>query len=185
MSQLHYPHYEPPKSRFKALRRDVVACLVIVTLLAVIIVPVFQQARDYARQASCSSQLRGRTSFLLQYATDNDDYLSPASQWQTASSSDMKEEKSPCPALSYPAPGMLGYAMDSRLSGRSLERIGAPHEQRILLYESSNLTQNAHDTGTSFIVRHGYGTISFVDGHAKMYKQEPGERVVRKGIFSP
>ena len=159
--------------------------MVIVSLLAIILFPVFRQAQETARQASCLSNLRSRSNSLLQYATDNDNSLPPASQWQSASSRYLKEEKGSCPSLSPPVPSVLGYAMDSRLSGRSLERIGAPHEQRILLYESSNLIPNANDPGTSFTVRHSYGTISFVDGHAKMYKQEPGERVVRKGIFSP
>ena len=144
MNQPH-PHYEPPKPWLKAPPKEIAICIGIVSLLISLLAPVFQQAQNHARDASCNYQLRQRTTALLQYATDNDNSLPPASQWQSASSSYLMEEKGPCPALSHPAPGVLGYAMDSRLSGRSLERIGAPHNQRILLYESSNLSQNAHD----------------------------------------
>lgn len=177
------PRYEPPKPWLKLPPREVLACIAIVSVLATILYPVIRQAQDMARQVSCLSNVRSRSGALLQYATDNDNSLPPASQWQTASSRYLKEEKGPCPAISPPAPDVLGYAMDSRLSGRSLERIGAPHDQRILLYESSKLTQDAHDPGISFVVRHGYGTITFVDGHSWGRKQEPGEQLVRKGTL--
>ncbi|WP_309712139.1 hypothetical protein [Armatimonas sp.] len=179
------PRYEPPKPWLKAPPKEIAICVGIISLLLSILAPVFQQAQNAARQVSCQGSVRSLGSAMLQYATDNNDSLPPAAQWQSASSSYLKEEKGPCTALSHPAPGVLGYAMDSRLSGRSLERIGAPHNQRILLYESSNLTQNAHDPGTSFIVRHGYGAITFIDGHGRMQKQEPGELVVRKGYRHP
>jgi hypothetical protein len=172
------PRYEPPKPWLKLPPREVLACIVIVSLLATILYPVVRQAQDMGRQASCQSNVRSRGGALLQYATDNDDHLPPASQWHSASSRYLKEEKGPCPSLSHPAPGVLGYAMDSRLSERSLKHIGAPHEKRALLYESSNLTQDAHDPGISFIVRHGYGIITFVDGHSWGRKQEPGEQLV-------
>jgi hypothetical protein len=179
------PHYEPPKPWLKLPPREVLACLVIVSVLATILYPVIRQAQDMARQVSCLSNVRSRSGALLQYATDNDNSLPPASQWQTASSRYLKEEKGPCPAISPPAPEVLGYAMDSRLSERSLKQIGAPHEKRALLYESSNLTFNANDSGVSFAARHQYGIISFVDGHAKMHKQEPGEQLVGKGVLAP
>jgi hypothetical protein len=177
------PLYEPPKTWLKASPKDIAICLGIVSLLISLLAPVFRQAQDTARQASCVSTIRNRGSALLQYASDNDDHLPPASQWQSASSSYLQEEKGPCPALSHPAPGVLGYAMDSRLSERSLERVGVAHNQRILLYESSNLTPNAHDPGTSFLARHRYGLFSFVDGHSSARKQEPGSALVRCGTL--
>ncbi|WP_395090862.1 hypothetical protein [Armatimonas sp.] len=179
------PRYEPPKPLLKLPPKEVLACVVTVSLLTIILLPVFRQAQDMGRQASCSSNLRSRSNALLQYATDNDGNLPPASQWQTVSSNYLKEEKGSCPSLSHSVPSVLGYAMDSRLSSRSLEKIGAPHETRVLLYESSNLTPNANDPGISFTVRHGYASIAFVDGHVKMYEQEPGEQLVRKGILAP
>ena len=179
------PRYEPPKPWLKLPPREVLACVVIVSLLATVLFPVFRQAQNSARDIACLSNLRSRSNSLLQYATDNDNSLPPASQWQSASSSYLKEEKGSCPSLSRPDLGVLGYAMDSRLSGRSLERIGALHDQRILLYESSNLTQNAHDPGISFTVRHGYAAITFVEGHAKMYKEEVGKPLVQRGLLFP
>lgn len=178
------PNYEAPTPRLKLPRREVLACLVIVFVLATILYPVFRQAQYMARQVSCLAQLRMRGQSVRQYALDHKNTFPPASSWQTRTFLYKDADTPGCPAVRQ-RPEVLGYAMDGRLSERSLSQIGAPHEKRVLLYESSNLIFNANDPGISFAARHQYGIITFVDGHAKMYKQDQGELVVRKGTVSP
>lgn len=179
------PRYEPPKPWFSPPRREVLVCVGIVAVLGAVLAPVFQQAQNMARQIGCLGQLRTRGQSVLLYATDYDNQLPRGTQWQTKSDLYIKEEKGPCLALWSPAPGVLGYAMDSRLSECSLDKVGAPHERCVLLFESFNLHPNANDRGTSFDVRHGYGSITFVDGHAKMYKQNEGDTLARRGVALP
>ena len=179
------PGYESPKPRFVARRREVLVCVGIVTVLGAVLAPLFQQAQDMARQVGCLGQLRARGQSVLLYAADYDNQLPRGTQWQTKSNLYIKEEKGPCPALSHPALGVLGYAMDSRLAECSLDKVGAPHERCVLLFESFNLRPNAHDRGTSFDVRHGDGTITFVDGHAHTYKQNEGDILARRGVALP
>ena len=118
MSQLH-PHYEPPKPWLKLPRREVLACLVIVSILATILYPVFRQAQDMARQVNCLSQLRMRGQSVLQYALDHKNTLPPASAWQSRTFLYKDADTPGCSAIRQ-RPEVLGYAMDSRLSERSL-----------------------------------------------------------------
>uniref|UniRef100_UPI00286BF8A3 hypothetical protein n=1 Tax=Armatimonas sp. TaxID=1872638 RepID=UPI00286BF8A3 len=90
-----------------------------------------------------------------------------ATNWYDASYP-YRKNKLRCPRLSDP--NGIGYAMDERLSERSLDKIGAPHDKTPLLYESRSILPNAHDPLASFVGRHDHqmGWIGFVDGHVKM-----------------
>ena len=176
------PAYEPPKPWFSPPRREVLACITIVSPLAAILYPVFRQAQNMSRQVNCLAQLRMRGQSVLQYALDHKDTLPPANAWQSRTFTYKVADTPGCPAIRQ-RPEVLGYAMDSRLSEHSLSQIGAPHEKRVILYESSNLTFNANDPGTSFAARHQYGIVTFVDGHAKMYGPASGEQLVRKSTL--
>lgn len=181
------PSYTPPPPRFRltALQKQLLACAGIVGVVGLILAPVFLQAQNSARYISCLSNLKSRGVALLQYAEDYDQHLPLATEWQTHTEPRQREERGACPSLRTPEPGVSGYAMDSRLSGRALRRLGAEPAERVVLFESSRLSPNAHDPGASFTVRHGYGGVVFADGHAKMLPAASGSTIVRGNPLSP
>ncbi len=73
------------------------------------------------------------------------------------------------------ATGPYGYAMNSQLGGANLERIAEP-TQRVLLFESTTDTRNAHDRLESIpdALRHPRGNhYMFVDGHGEWLQEVP------------
>lgn len=59
---------------------ELLVVLAIIAILAAIIFPVFAQAREKAREATCVSNLRQLSMGILQYTQDNDDVLPGAYQ---------------------------------------------------------------------------------------------------------
>ncbi|WP_309712137.1 type II secretion system protein [Armatimonas sp.] len=166
------PRYEPPRPRFqlKASLTEILVCLAIVGILYAILFPIFAQPRERASQSYCLSNGKQLSLAVMMYSQDYDEYLPLATNWYDASYP-YRKNRLRCPRLSDP--NGIGYAMDERLSGRSLDKIGAPHDKSPLLYESSNFTPNAHDAVTSFAGRHTNqtGWVGFVDGHVKMLQK--------------
>jgi len=63
-----------------------------------------------------------------------------------------------------------GYAMDRRVSGKSLKTMKTP-ENVVLLYDSTNTARSATDAGTSRMARHpNGGNVVYADGHANQAK---------------
>jgi len=60
---------------------ELLVVIAIIAILAAILFPVFAQAREKARQASCSSNLKQITLGLLMYAQDNDESMPPSECW--------------------------------------------------------------------------------------------------------
>ncbi len=165
------PRYEPPQpeklSFFKFSLKELLAVTVIVGLLAAILNPLFNSAMvSRPRKTACISNGKQLSLAVMMYSQDYDEHLPLAKNWYDAAYPYYKNKGFVCPER--PRKQGIGYAMDERLSGRSMDKIGAPHDKRPLLYESSNLAPNAHDSGTSFAGRHkGTGWVGFVDGHVK------------------
>jgi prepilin-type N-terminal cleavage/methylation domain-containing protein/prepilin-type processing-associated H-X9-DG protein len=66
------------KSRKKGFTLiELLVVIAIIAILAAILFPVFAQAREKARQASCASNLKQITTGLLMYAQDYDERLCP------------------------------------------------------------------------------------------------------------
>ena len=179
------PRYEPAPTAFRQNYVEIYVCIGILGVLTAIVFPIFQDAQRQARAVSCLSNGRDLSIALLQYAQDYDEHLPLARSWFDTR---LNRNWLRCPEL--PNPNCIGYAMDERLSGRSLDKIGAPHERRVLLYESSNFKLNAHDPGTSFAAPHAFkgtsvGWVAFVDGHTASYKKEGGNTLVQRGVTLP
>jgi competence protein ComGC len=170
MSQPH-PRYEPPSPKPRTpgtfTLTELLVVIGILSLLFATIKPIFDKAASEFKRPACLSNGKQLSLAVMMYAQDYDEHLPLAANWYDASYPYCKN-KLRCPRLSDP--NGIGYAMDERLSGRSLDKVGAPHDESPLLYESRNILANAHDPLNSFVGRHDQqrGWVGFVDGHVKM-----------------
>jgi hypothetical protein len=126
-----------------------------VPILAAILFPVFAQAREKARQASCASNLKQQGLAILMYTQDYDNRLPPAARWMDVTDPYVGSSAAAvrqCPSVSGGGSaansGVFGYAFDSRLSGRTQSKI-ASSGQVTMAYDSDDLGRNANDPGTS------------------------------------
>ncbi|WP_395090860.1 type II secretion system protein [Armatimonas sp.] len=168
---MNTPRYQPPQPQrrtglFTFNLKELLVVLGILGVLTAFLKPIFDQASSASRPG-CLSYGKQLSLAAMMYTQDYDEHLPLASNWYDATYPYYKNKALVCPER--PSGHGVGYAMDDRLSGRSLDNVGAPHATRPLLYESSNLKPNAHDAMSSFAGRHKNktGWIGFVDGHVK------------------
>jgi prepilin-type processing-associated H-X9-DG protein len=142
-------------------------------ILAAILFPVFAKAREKARQSSCASNLHQISLQMLGYAQDNDDRFPPADHWiETLKPYSPQTEEADrayhCTAVPGPGgPDIYGYAYNRNVAGKPAAKIADPRA-KMLVYDSSVLTRNASDPGTSRpeAGRHSKGNnVAFADGH--------------------
>lgn len=143
-------------------------CLCGVLILGAILFPVFAQAREKARVTTCMSNLKQLGLAMQMYLADYDDRFPAAAVWGdmlTPYAHDQKPFR--CPSVPE---GKFGYAMNSDLSRKALEKIAQP-QQVPMLYDSTNLEWNAHDAFASLPdpPRHrNYGnTVAYADGRTR------------------
>jgi len=146
--------------------------------MAAILFPVFAQAREKAREASCMSNVRQIALGNLMYAQDYDERFTMAATWQDNVDPYIKSPRV------YHCPSVVGvatepsavvgtsYAFNSALDMMKSARLPEPMNS-VLTYDSTTLTRNANDAVTSLPTpgRHIRGnTIGFADGHAKLWR---------------
>ena len=70
--------------------------------------------------------------------------------------------------------GEYGYAMLDSLSKVKRTQIESPQD-RVLLFESVNLTRNAHERKINFPTpaRHGVNNVAYLDGHVRAVRPSP------------
>ncbi len=144
-------------------------------ILAAILFPVFAKAREKARQTACLSNLKqiGLASMMYQY--DYDGTTPPASRWMDSltpytKKRDEKGDIFSCPVVrTQKGSDAYGYAYNSSAAAKPVSKIANP-ESKLMFYDSSTLTRNASDAGTSLPAegRHSDGNnMAFADGHAR------------------
>lgn len=173
--------YSPPKQNNKtvAIILGVIGCTGCggVLILAAVLFPVFNQARQKAMQATCLSNVHQQALGIMMYTMDYDERLPPAQPWMDLTAQYIRNEKAfHCPAVSRTDPSQYGYAFDQRLSGKLQEKIANP-QKTLLLYDSTALNRNAADSGVTIALsppRHNRGAnVGFDDGHAKWVTSHP------------
>src|SRR5207249_447731 len=93
----------------------------VIAVMGAILFPVFQQAREKARQASCLSNLKQIGTAMMMYQQDYDGKLPPASNWMGLSYPYLKSQMVyRCPSLASANPPSGGYAFNSNLSGKKV-----------------------------------------------------------------
>lgn len=175
------PRYEPPQPQrrtgfFTFNLKELLVVLGILGVLTAFLKPIFDQASSVSRRPGCLSNGKQLSLAVKMYSQDYDEHLPLAANWTEVLMPYQPPRRKPlyCEQLRNYVSGVSGYAMDTRLSGRPLDNIGAPHAERPLIFESPNLARNAHDPRVNFTGRHDgkRGWIGFVDGHVKMFTSE-------------
>lgn len=110
----NYPHYGRISSGFTSDKREaftlieLLVVIAIIAMLAAILFPVFAQAREKARQASCLSNSRQVSLAILQYVQDYDERF-PLANWSLGNVHNFHYSLLPSPPELYPGPPDLGY----------------------------------------------------------------------------
>src|SRR3712207_5456887 len=71
---------------------ELLVVIAIIAILAAILFPVFAQAREAARKASCQSNLRQLGLAVQMYNNDNDEFFPPSISWDWPVQSDYRAE---------------------------------------------------------------------------------------------
>lgn len=126
--------------------------------------PPYLGSRSASSSSLCLSNMKQLVTAMAIYELDFDERIPPASIWQDATESYRKPEEFPrCPDAKSP----MSYAMNSAVSGMSVEKMSTPAET-VLLFEADAQLPNAHGGQEWFVRRHnGMGSIGYTDGHAK------------------
>lgn len=139
--------------------------------------------RPRSNRHSCFSNLKQMGIGMLMYYEDYDEQMPQASLWMdmtapyivhphqggNRSAADAKRSIYRCPALTTASEQEFGYAFNSDLQGRSLDK--DREAQTVVIYDSKDLRWNANApglTGAANPPRHlGTDNVYFADGHVK------------------
>ena len=139
---------------------ELLVVIAIIAILAAILFPVFAQAREKARQASCASTVRQATHAILMYCQDFDETLPQGSRpWDDTRDYRWMHQTYPyvknagiykCPSSSLPAwnprafnnSGTYGYN-SLMLNNRTLAAIGKPVET-LTIVDTPGTTSNTN-----------------------------------------
>ena len=170
---------------------ELLVVIAIIAILAAILFPVFAKAREKARQASCSSNLKQQVLACLQYSNDYDERF-PKNHWD-GSTSFANHERTwaqmtypyvknvqifRCPSQSGTSvtPGSAGnyvqvpygsYGYSSWMHQRALADITSP-AMLFILMDATNPWNDTCQNARRLCFRHNEGgNFAFTDGHVK------------------
>ena len=155
---------------------ELLVVIAIIAVLAAILFPVFAQAREKARQTSCTNNQRQIVTALLIYVQDNDEKFPPSSSvWQSLNLNTPKILI--CPSQKG---GKNNYVYSQGLSGLAIGKLSTPSTQICTgdgMHTGSmasappsydNVAYNLSD----YLFCHGkYCIASYADGHAGLTNQ--------------
>jgi len=143
----------------------VASALTMTIIPAAILLPVFVQAREKAREVGCQSNLKEIGTATLMYTQDYDEHFPPAAKWSSeVYPYIMSYNVFKCP--DDDSGSRSSYAFNSALGGLSLKKVGSP--------ASTVGTFDAHSqwdlAGSADLMafRHNRGAnVGFSDGHVQ------------------
>ena len=142
-----------------------------VLVVAAIVFPMFAVAKSgHGPSAACMKHLYRMMGALQVYDTDNG-ALPPADRWMDAALPDPKDELVlHCPTFAD-HPSIYGYAVQSRLSGKSLQSLEDPTAEP-LVFESVLLGRNAHTDKPILpgFRRHGGQFVAYASGEVQILR---------------
>lgn len=155
---------------------ELVVVIVILGIIAAVLFPIVAQPIGRSKQPQCLSNAKQLGLSMMMYAQDYDEHLPPAEKWMTVSMPYIKNQAIyVCPVVKTENPKTpASYAMDTRLSGKSLNKLKEP-ANRAVIYDSTRTDWDATDPGQTFAPRHNegkQGSLVFADGHAKQVSRE-------------
>ncbi len=171
---------------------ELLVVIAIIAILAAILFPVFAKAREKARTASCSSNLKQLGLAMAMYVQDYDETFPPLGyNWAAGDDADRawayrietyvkNTQVFKCPSQANTNARACSYCaaqgMGTRSSGNALASVGSP-SQCVMLSEENNLNVDTIDKANWSSIcylagnRHNDGqNIVFVDGHVKWLK---------------
>lgn len=153
-----------PSDRRRGRTFEPLVLYIVFGIVTSIVFPVILGSKSASSSASCVSNMKQLATVMAMYELDYDERLPPASSWQDATEPYRKAEPFPrCPDSNSP----VSYAMNTAVSGKSVEKLSSPSET-VLLFEADAQLPNAHGGKEWFVRRHnGSGSIGYADGHAK------------------
>ena len=149
----------------------------IIAVLAAILFPVFAQAREKARQASCMNNQRQIAVAAQIYAQDNNNTMPTATNFWT--SINLRGGVLRCPSTADKTI-QNSYGFSNVLSGMQMSKITVPTAE-VLSMDAQTVTSNTQIpnviyTSADITYRHTNSAIaSYVDGHVGMRTSSPWE----------
>jgi prepilin-type processing-associated H-X9-DG protein len=170
----YYRDAPPPKKGMPVWGWVLVGCLgmsvFIIMGLAVILFPVFAQAREKARQTSCLNNIKQMSLGMLMYTQDYDGKFPPTPGWMDKIAPYIKkEEVYHCPTAKSDDGNAYGYSFNAQVSTVSVTKIASP-ATTALVFDSIAEGRSASAKGLQVMTpgRHARtNNIGYTDGHAQ------------------
>lgn len=136
------------------------AAIAVAPMTAAVLFPVFARARESARKAECSSNLKQLTLAAQIYASDHNGKLPTSAKWQ----SQIKDYLQSDEELECSSEEVI-YAFNKNLSGLYLDNIKNPSDV-VMFFEAEPGLPNATGSRADATLAHnGQGWFAYADGH--------------------
>ena len=149
---------------------ELIACSVLVVIIAAILFPVFAKAKVSTGKNICAMNLLDMVRDLKLYASDFDDRLPNANAWMDAIQPRELTDKFLHDVIGI-KPGEYGYAFRDKASGISIPEVEDP-KLFILVFDSTLIGKNAHGDASTLPRpgrHHGADYIMSLDDHLKRF----------------
>jgi prepilin-type processing-associated H-X9-DG protein len=155
-------------SFWRLTKLDLLVSLLIFVILLAVLVPMFINARNTARESTCACSMKMLWLAFDQYTQDYNGKLPPADKWSDAVNPYAKYSSDlfNCPE---PKPNTCDFSFSSKLDRKVIKKIPNPTTTP-MLFESDGGWNSALPI-TKAVPRHfgGYNCC-YVDGHVKLIK---------------
>ncbi|MHB9106414.1 MAG: type II secretion system protein [Armatimonadota bacterium] len=145
---------------------ELLVVIAIIAILAAILFPVFNKAREKARQTACSNNMRQLLLAVQVYQQDHDNYFPPANEvWEAVA---FPPASLRCPTFSKDKPG---YGYVRWLGGAMLGQEGMPKAQECVVMTDCKEKDRLIQYQANVDFRHtGKAVVGYADGHIALQK---------------